>query len=61
VSKILKLVTKKGYKSIGNTVYNEDDYLWKRSRKNLVKTYQEELCKINDYKCEDIISLKGGG
>jgi len=51
-------VTKKGYKSVGNTVYNEDGYLWKRSRENLVKTYKEELCKIKAHKREDIISLK---
>ena len=35
----------------------EDDYFWKLSRRNLVETYKEELQKIDDHKCEDIISL----
>ena len=39
-------------------MYYEDDYLWKRSRENLVQIYQDELCKIKYHKCEDIISLK---
>ena len=38
-------------------MYNEDDYLWKRSRRNLVETYNKELQKLDDHKCGDIISL----